>query len=113
MLKGSSLLSLEIASISPLEIDDGDQDVVESTRSDIIRVCNKTAESIWDKTENWQKEKSQRDPDMCPRLILQVNEVYKIKDQQVTRSAQRDKSRAFVRVQRKSFLQLAIRASWS
>ena len=113
MLKGSSLLSLEFASISPLEIEDGDQDVVESTWSDIIRVCNKTAESVWDKTENWQKEKSQRDPDMCPRLILQVNEVYKIKDQQVTRSAQRDKSRAFVRVQRKSFLQLAIQASWS
>ena len=113
MLKGSSLLSLEFASISPLEIEGGDQDVVESTWSDIIRVCNKTAESVWDKTENWQKEKSQRDPDMCPRLILQVNEVYKIKDQQVTRSAQRDKSRAFVRVQRKSFLQLAIRASWS
>ena len=35
---------------------------------------------------------------MCPRLILQVNEVYKIKDQQVRRSAQRDKSRAFVEV---------------
>ena len=54
MLKGSSLLSLEFASISPLEIEDGDQDVVESTWSDIIRVCNKTAESVWDKTENWQ-----------------------------------------------------------
>ena len=48
---------------------------------------------------------------MYPRLILQVNEVYKIRDQQVRRSAQRDKSRAFVRVQRKSFLLLAIRAS--
>ena len=46
MLKGSSLLSLEFALISPLEIEDGDQDVVESTWSDIIRVCNKTAESV-------------------------------------------------------------------
>ena len=35
---------------------------------------------------------------MCPRLILQVNELYKIKDQQVRRSAQRDKSRVFVEV---------------
>ena len=77
MLKGSSLLSLKFALISPLEIEDGDQDVVESTWSDIIRVCNKTVESVWDKAENWQKEKSQRDPDMCPRLIPQVNEVYK------------------------------------
>ena len=46
MLKGGSLLSLEFASISPLEIEDGDQDVVESTWSDIIRVCNETAESV-------------------------------------------------------------------
>ena len=98
MLKGSSLLSLEFASISPLEIEDGDQDIVESTWSDIIRVCKETAESFWDKAENWRKEKSQRDPDMCTRLILQVNEVDKIKDQQVRRSAQRDKSRALVEV---------------
>ena len=35
---------------------------------------------------------------MCPRLILQVNEVYKIKDRRVRRSVQRDKSRAFVEV---------------
>lgn len=45
-----------------------------------------------------KKEESQREPDMCPRLILQVNEVYKIKDRQVRRSVQRDKSRAFVEV---------------
>ena len=96
MLKGSSLLSLEFASISPLEIEDGDQSIVESTWSDIIRLCNETAESVWDMAENSRKEKSQREPDMCPRLILRVNEVCKIKDQQVRRSAQRDKSRAFV-----------------
>ena len=45
MLKGSSLLSLEFASISPLEIENGDQDIVESTWSDIIRVCNETTET--------------------------------------------------------------------
>ena len=46
MLKGSSLLSLEFASVIPLEIEDGDRDIVESAWSDIIRVYNETAESV-------------------------------------------------------------------
>ena len=34
----------------------------------------------WDMEKNWWEEKSQREPAMCPTLILQVNEVYKIQD---------------------------------